>query len=97
MDILLVISSLLLCTLGIYLTLLYLELNKKVDYLEKQIAHILKTSVEFFCATNNRISDISTAFDCCDDNIDTLFDVKDNIIESITDLKRSVECVNCKL
>lgn len=74
MDILLVISSLLLCTLGIYLTLLYLELNKKVDVIEKQIAHLSKTSAEFFCTINNRIADISTFVDTLDGNVDDLFD-----------------------
>lgn len=73
------------------------ELSSQIDVIEKQIAHISKTSAEFFCATNNRIADISTAFDCCDTNIDTLFDEKNKINESITDLKCSVDCINCKL
>ena len=75
----------------------FLKMRVRVEDLEKQIAHISKTSAEFFCATNNRIADISEAFESCDVNIDTLFDEKDKINESIIDLKRSVECVNCKL
>lgn len=73
------------------------NLGKQVDDLEKQIAHISKAFAEFFCTTNNRIADISTAFDCCDTNIDTLFDEKDKINESLTDLKRSVDFLDCKL
>lgn len=72
-------------------------IHDRVDDLEKQIANISKTSAEFFCAIDNRIADISTAFDCCDVNIDALFDEENKINESIIDLKRSVECINCKL
>lgn len=79
------------------LTSYYCKLKYRVDDLEKQIENISKTSAEFFCAINNRITDISTVYDCCDTNIDTLFDENDKINESLTALKRSVECVNCKL
>ncbi len=50
------------------------KLITKIDDLEKQIAHISKTSAEFFCATNNRIADISTVVDTLDGNVDDLFD-----------------------
>ncbi len=50
------------------------ELSSKIDVVEKQIANISKTSAEFFCATNNRIADISTVVDSLDFDYDELFD-----------------------
>ncbi len=52
----------------------YNEVKDRVDDLEKQIANISKTSAEFFCATNNRIADISTCVDSLDVDFDELFD-----------------------
>lgn len=60
--------------LVLLITSYYCKLNDRVDDLEKQIAHISKTSAEFFCAINNRISDISTFVDTLDVDYDELFD-----------------------
>jgi len=67
-------SSVLSGILVLLLTSYYCKLKDRVDDLEKQIAHISKTSAEFFCATNNRIADISTVVNTLDDNVDDLFD-----------------------
>lgn len=52
-----------------------IELKDRVDDLEKQIVNISKTSAEFFCATNNRIADISTAVDELSNNFDVHCDI----------------------
>lgn len=76
------------------------KLSNRVDDLEKQIAHISITSAEFFCATNNRIADISTVVDTLDGNVDDLFDENFNRCQSITSLKNDIDsitnCINCK-
>ena len=60
--------------LSLLLVSYYCKLKDRVDDLEKQIAHISKTSAEFFCAINNRIADISTFVDNLDVDYDELFD-----------------------
>lgn len=76
------------------------ELSSQIDVIEKQIANISKTSAEFFCATNNRIADISTVVDTLDCNVDDLFDENFNRCQSITSLKNDIDsityCINCK-
>lgn len=76
---------------------IYRKLRDRVDDLEKQIAHISKTSAEFFCNINNRIVDISTVVDTLDSNVDALFDENINRCQSISSLKQSIDCINCKL
>lgn len=96
-EVCLIVSVLLLAFFVLLLESGFFKLKDRVDDLEKQNLTLAKNLALFMISTNNRISDISTAFDCCDTNIDILFDEKDKINESITDLKRSAECVNCKL